>query len=155
MALVAGALITIRSLYKSLSQTQKRLADYILNSVDEVPFLSSHDLARAAGVSVPTISRFVRAVGHDSFKDFRTRLGKDSRSSFEGIYQAITPGDSDRDIIQKVFRGNIKSLEGTLKIVDQGALIRAAKISAASGGESSASSKAKQPPGAIKVVSLT
>ena len=100
---MADTLITIRSLYESLSRTQRRLADYILENGDEIPFLSSHDMARAAGVSVPTISRFARAIGHDSFKDFRTRLGKDSRSSFEGIYRAITPGDSDRDIIQKVF----------------------------------------------------
>jgi DNA-binding MurR/RpiR family transcriptional regulator len=129
---MADTLLQIRSLYDSLSQTQRQLADYMLDHADEIPFLSVHELARAAGVSVATISRFARAVGHDSFKEFKTQLGKDSLSSVTGIYRAITPGDSDEDIIEKVFLGNIKSLEETLKIVSHEDLIRAAKTLAVS-----------------------
>jgi RpiR family transcriptional regulator, carbohydrate utilization regulator len=129
---MADTLILIRSLYESLSGTQRQLADHILDHGDEIPFQSVHELARAAGVSVATISRFARAIGHDSFKEFKTRLGKDSRSSFPGIYQAIKPGDSDEDIIQKVFLGNITSLQETLKIVDREELIRAARTIAVS-----------------------
>jgi RpiR family transcriptional regulator, carbohydrate utilization regulator len=129
---MADTLILIRSLYESLSGTQRQLADYILDHGDGIPFQSVHDLARAAGVSVATISRFARAIGHDSFKEFKTRLGKDSRSSFPGIYQAIKPGDSDEDIIQKVFLGNITSLEETQRIVDREELIRAARTIAVS-----------------------
>ena len=130
---MADTLLKIRSLYESLSPTQRQLADYILDHGDDIPFLSVHGLARAAGVSVATISRFARDVGHHSFKEFKTQLGKDSLSSVTGIYRAITPDDSDEDIIEKVFLGNIKSLEETLKIVNREDLIRTARTIAVSG----------------------
>ena len=116
---MANPLILIRSLYESLSRTQRQLADYILDNGDEIPFLSVHDLADAAGVSVATISRFARSIGYESFKEFKRTLGKDSLASFNGIYQAITPDDSDEDLIDKVFRGNMASLEDTLKIINR------------------------------------
>ena len=125
---MAGALVIIKSLYDSLSQTQRRLADYILDHGDEIAFLSVHELAGLAGVSVASISRFARTIGYQSFKDFKTQLGKDSLSSFEAIYQAITPSDSDEDIIEKVFLGNIKSLEETLNILNRDDLVRAARV---------------------------
>jgi len=125
---VASALIKIKALYDSLSQAHRRLADYILQNGDEVPFLSVHELAQVAGVSAASISRFARTIGYQSFKDFKTQLGKDSLSSFNGIYEAITPRDSDEEIIEKVFLGNIRSLEETLKILNRSDLIRAAKV---------------------------
>jgi RpiR family transcriptional regulator, carbohydrate utilization regulator len=129
---MTDTLLKIRSLYESLSQTQRQLADYILDHGDDIPFLSVHGLARAAGVSVATISRFAREVGHNDFKEFKTQLGKDSLASVAGIYRAITRGDSDEDVIEKVFLGNIKSLEETLKIVNRDDLIRAARTIAIS-----------------------
>ncbi|OHB85944.1 MAG: hypothetical protein A2V98_03760 [Planctomycetes bacterium RBG_16_64_12] len=125
---MASALIKIKALYDSLSQAHRRLADYILRNGDDIPFLSVHELARVAGVSAASISRFARTIGYRSFKDFKTQLGKDSLSSFNGIYEAITPRDNDEEVIEKVFLGNIRSLEETLTIVNRGDLIRAAKI---------------------------
>jgi RpiR family transcriptional regulator, carbohydrate utilization regulator len=130
---MADTLILIRSLYENLSGTQRQLADYMLDHGDEVPFQSVHELARAAGVSVATISRFARTLGHKSFKEFKTRLGKESQTSFSGIYRPIAPTDTDEDIVQKVFLGNITSLQETLKIVDTEDLIRAARTIAVSG----------------------
>lgn len=129
---MANVLITIRSLHDRLSQTHKQLADYILTNSEDVPFLSVHELARSAGVSVASISRFARTVGYHSFKDFKVQLGKDSLPTFTSMYQAITPEDSDEQIIEKVFRGNITSLEETLKILRRAELIRAARVMAAS-----------------------
>ena len=78
------------------------------------------------GVSVASISRFARAVGCDSLKALKTQLGRESLSIVKSMYQAIGPEDTDADIIEKVFTGNIQSLEETLKSLDRGDLIRAA-----------------------------
>jgi DNA-binding MurR/RpiR family transcriptional regulator len=125
---MANALIKIKALYDSLSQAHRRLADFVLQNGDEVPFLSVHELAQVAGVSAASISRFARTIGYRSFKEFKTQLGKDSLSSFNGIYETITPKDSDEEIIEKVFLGNIKSLEETFKILNRDELIRAATV---------------------------
>ena len=124
---MADVLVRIASLYESFSLTQKRLADYLLKHGDEVPFLSVHDLARAGRVSVASVSRFARAVGCRDVKDFKTRVGRESLSSYNGIYQSIKPGDGDEEVIEKIFLGNIRSLEDTLKILTRADLIRAAR----------------------------
>jgi len=123
---MAGVLIKIRSMQGTFTDAQRQLTDYIANNSDEIPFMSVHKLAERTDVSVASISRFVRTMGYDNFKDFKTQLGKDTLSSFEGIYQEITPKDDDNDIIDKVFAGNIKSLEQTRKILNQVELIKAA-----------------------------
>ncbi len=129
---MSSTLILIRSQYDSLSQTQRQLADHILDNGDDVPFLSVHELAQNAGVSVATISRFARELNFDSFKEFKTQLGKDSLPAVTGLFRAINVDDSDDDIIDKVFRGNITSLEDTLKIVNHDELLRAARLLAIS-----------------------
>ena len=118
-------LIKIRSLSGSFSTAQKQLADYVIAHGEDIPFLSVHELANAAGVSVASISRFARVVGCESYKEFKTQLGKESLATFNNIYQAITPKDNESDIIDKVFSGNIKSLEETLRILNKADLVRA------------------------------
>ena len=124
---MADMLVRIKSLSASFSAAQKQLAQYVTAHHEDTPFISVHELAEAAGVSVASISRFARAVGCANFKEFKTQLGKDSLSSSNNIYQAISPKDNESDIIDKVFSGNIKSLEETLKILNKDELLRAVK----------------------------
>ena len=127
MVSIINVLAKIKSLRDSFSPVQKQLADYILRNSEDIPFLSVHELAKLAGVSVASISRFAREIGCDSYKEFKTQLGKDSLSVVENIYQAITPEDNESDIIDKVFAGNIKSLEETLKMLNKADLLLASK----------------------------
>ena len=84
-----SVLVKIKALGESLSPAQRSLAEYILANGEEVPFLSVHELAAAAGVSTASVSRFARAVGCESFKDFRTQLGRESLASVESMYARI------------------------------------------------------------------
>jgi RpiR family transcriptional regulator, carbohydrate utilization regulator len=127
---VADVVIAIKSLYDGLSATQKQLADFIVKYRDEVPFWSIHEWARRAKVSVASISRFARMVGYKDIKDLKVRLGKGTQSPFNLMYQAIQPQDGDEQVVEKVFSGNIRSLEDTLKILDREKLVRAARVMA-------------------------
>ena len=125
---MAGVLVKINALYRVLSRAEKRTADFVLSNPEKVPFQSVHEVSRLAGVSVASVSRFVRKVGYATFKDFKVELALDSTSPIQTIYQPIAPEDSDEDIIDKVFLGNIQSLEDTRKILDPSHLIKAAKL---------------------------
>ena len=122
---MATLLLKIRSLQKSLPATQRAVADYILRHPDDVPFLPIHELARAAGVSVATISRFARGMGYRGLKDFKAQLGRAKPPTMGGIYESIRGTDDDEKIITKVFAGNARSLEDTRQIVNHLELIRA------------------------------
>src|SRR5512140_2545196 len=108
---MADLLLKISSLQGSLPATQQAVAGYILQRADDIPFLSIHELARAAKVIVATVSRFARAMGYRGLKDFKAQLGRTKRPVIGGIYEPIQHADNDQTIIAKVFSGNQRSME--------------------------------------------
>jgi DNA-binding MurR/RpiR family transcriptional regulator len=84
-------------------------------------------MAEAVNVSVASVSRFVRTIGFRNFKEFKVELAQDATSVAPEIYGAISPEDSEREIVAKVFRGNIHSLEDTLHILDMDDFIAVAR----------------------------
>jgi DNA-binding MurR/RpiR family transcriptional regulator len=130
---MANVLVKLQSVYSSLPEAEKRVADYVFKHVDKVPFLSVSDLSQVAGVSIASTSRLARRTGCETFSDFKVGLAQESSAvaSVSAIYESITPDDGDKEITKKVFLGNIRSLEDTMKLVDCDALSRAAKVIAA------------------------
>lgn len=54
--------------------TQRRIAHTMLGSAAAVPFMSSVELAKAAGVSQPSVARFAVALGFDGYPALRSHL---------------------------------------------------------------------------------
>ncbi|WP_172293715.1 MurR/RpiR family transcriptional regulator [Pseudoruegeria sp. HB172150] len=65
-----------------LSQSEQRLADLVLEDLDFAVNASITDLAARAEVSPPTVTRFCRRLGCNSFSDFKVTLAK---SSYVGL----------------------------------------------------------------------
>ncbi len=128
-----GVLVKIRSLYQSLPKAERSVADYILKNPEQAPHRSVHEFARAGKVSVASVSRFVRKLGFGGFSEFKLELARETIIDLRSLYQAITPDDSDADIARKVFLGNIRSLEDTLRILPVADLVAAAKAVATAG----------------------
>ena len=118
----------IQSSYESLTPAQRRLADHVLANQGEIPFMTSREMAAGAEVSVASISRFVQALGFESFREFKARLGRESLSGFEGVYQAVESRDTDERVVEKVFSGSIRSLDETLRLLDLKQVVEAARI---------------------------
>ena len=117
----------INSIHDSLSEAERKVADYILKYEEQVPFQSVYEIADSIRVSVPTVTRLTKKIGYSNFKDFKVELAKDTSSSVVGIYSAISENDSDGDLIRKVFLGNMRALEDTLKLLENDSFIKAAK----------------------------
>jgi RpiR family transcriptional regulator, carbohydrate utilization regulator len=124
---VPGVLVKIRSLYSSLPKAERQVADFIQGNPEKAPHRSVHEFARAGGVSVASVSRFVRKLGFSDFKEFKLELARETTGTVQTLFHEITPTDSDEEISRKVFLGNIKSLEDTLKMVSFPELTQAAR----------------------------
>ncbi|MBZ2408040.1 MurR/RpiR family transcriptional regulator [Streptomyces albidoflavus] len=59
---------------RRLTPTQRRIAHCMVRHADEVPFLSSVELAELAGVSQPSVTRFAVALGFDGYPALRRDL---------------------------------------------------------------------------------
>lgn len=87
-----------------LSALERKLAQYVLEDVTRATNSSIIDIASAAGVSPPTVTRFCRRLGCSSFSDFKVQL---ARSSYVGLRylkpEAVTatPAEVAEDIVTK------------------------------------------------------
>lgn len=123
-----SALTKTRSLCSSLPPAEKQVAEYVLGHHEKVPFLSVSELARASRVSVASVSRLAKKAGYGSFQKYKIEIAQQTSADVDDIYQGIKPGDSDADVIKKVFRGNIESLKDTQQLLAGPDLIKAAEL---------------------------
>jgi len=126
-------LITLKSLYDSLPNAELRVAEYILRHSDRVPYESVNEIAKNVNVSVPSVTRLTKRLGFHNFKDFKVALamGESQSSLVVDVFSQITKDDTDSDIIDKAFLGNIKSLNDTMKIIDRNGIVRFSELCAA------------------------
>jgi DNA-binding MurR/RpiR family transcriptional regulator len=125
----------IRPLLPGLSRSEALVAAHVLKHTVAAADLSVYELASETGVSVASVSRFVRAAGFKSYRDFKLELVRDAAREaavagagvpMPAIYRAVTTADSDEQAVEKVFRGYIRSLEDTLGSLDLKDLVRVA-----------------------------
>ena len=100
----------IRALQPSLSKSEKRVAQAILENPRHFVSATMNQLANAAEVSEPTIVRFCRSLKLGGYREFRLRLAQDLASQLRYQHSQIDADDSAGTLIDKVFDGAIASL---------------------------------------------
>ncbi len=108
-----------------LSPAERRVADVVLESPQDVVSVSIMSLARRARVSEPTIVRFCRKVGFAGFQDFKLRLAQMLGAGLSYLDMGIEPGDAPAVYKQKVFDATINTLIDVRNHIDEGAIERA------------------------------
>ena len=119
----AACTLRIRSHYSALSPIQKRLADYIIASREELPTLDLRRLAKKAKVSSATVTRFCHTIGFASFQEFKIASAQEL-ASVPLVFEEFDPSDSDESRINKIFAAYIQSLIDTRAMVSVADLIR-------------------------------
>jgi len=94
----------------TLRRSERKVADYVLAHAEEVIHLRIVDLARAAGVSEPTVVRFCRAIGCNGFQGFKLALAQHVAHAPSYAPFSLTEQDSARDYSSKVFDATIGTL---------------------------------------------
>ena len=107
-------LLKIRNKYPSLTNASKKIAEYILANYSEAVYLNITQLAKKTKVAESTITKFVRAIGYDSFHDLKLSLAritaaKEDETSYCGN---ISLDDNIQDIciVKVILHQNILSL---------------------------------------------
>lgn len=118
----------IRSAYVTLPSAERKVADFILDNPDRAMRMVINEIAEAAGVSVPSVTRLARRLGYKGFLDFRVALAGGAAAN--GATQKLSPvndEDSDSTVIDKLCGYSIMSLEDTYHALDKDAFCAAAQ----------------------------
>ncbi|MGB4458297.1 MAG: MurR/RpiR family transcriptional regulator [Defluviitoga tunisiensis] len=118
-------------LRRSFTKSEKKVADYILNSKkSDITRITISELAANCGVSEATIVRYVKKVGFESFQDFKLNLALDNDDEVVEDEKDITisQNDSPQDILRKTKVGFLQSIENTNAIIDMNKFLQAANF---------------------------
>jgi DNA-binding MurR/RpiR family transcriptional regulator len=134
----------LQSEKSEFTRSERVLTDIILLDIEAVLKLSIVDLAAQAEVSPPTVTRFCRRLGCDSYADFKVRLAQ-SRFVGQRYFVPTSGPQSVREIAQGVVNGIQSTIYDTFDHLDFDAIERAAEtiikssfvLSFGSGGSSS------------------
>ena len=110
---------------RQLRKSETKVANYVLEHVNDVLDMRVVDLAEQAGVSDPTVIRFCRAVGCNGFQAFKLQLAQ--QAGLGDVYTQFAVDDKDtvRDLRNKVFDSTVGSLLQVRDELDPDALERA------------------------------
>lgn len=103
------------------SNTEKKIADYILNHAELIPNMTTKELAAKADVSDASVIRFAKAIGIGSFKTFKITLAQELAVTEEYItdFSIIRKKDSPYELFQKVVHVNKNAIESVVESLDK------------------------------------
>lgn len=108
-----------------LRESEKKVAQHVLEAPEKVIYQSISELAENAGTSEPTVLRFCRALGFRGYHDLKIRLAQDLVPEVKNIHEDVTPGDDAAALIRKVLNANTIAISSTADVLDPAKMDRA------------------------------
>jgi len=96
----------INNLYASLSKSEKKVAEYIQEHMDEAVLLSLQGVAKKCKTSDPTVLRFCRSLGYNGFSDFKVSLVPELLRNGKNVYTDLN-SNADPKNVKDVFKKNL------------------------------------------------
>jgi len=111
----------IQGKYNVLPKNQLRVADYLINNLDEIPFMSIHDLSKVVEVSVASIVRFAQGIGFSGFNELRAEIASSLKNQLNNkeIFPLFEKHETKEDILTEVANVDITNINNTLSLIER------------------------------------
>lgn len=109
----------IHNCYKSLTDTERKIADTVLLSPKDTVKMTVKELAQRSGTVPSAVVRFCKSIGTKGFSDFKIGLSAElgGKALADGMLP-VCEDDDTRQVFRKVFASGINTLEDTLSMID-------------------------------------
>lgn len=114
--------LLIKQILNQMTESEKKIAEYVLNNASEVYKLSANQLAVITETSASSVVRFSRTLGFEGFQQFKIALAKDDSIAADNgdyEYDYIDINDSIKEVIIKTSNKNIQSINDTVALLDE------------------------------------
>jgi len=113
-----GLLLQIKGMLPALPEQERRLGEHVLQYPNEAADETIVGLARRAGVSTTTVSRFCRRLGFGGFRQFKVALAREWGRPSTLVYIQSQPGDTLATIARRILAANILALQDIQRSLD-------------------------------------
>ncbi|WP_394779820.1 glucokinase [Undibacterium sp.] len=129
----APVLEKIRQARERMSQSECKVADWVLREPNAMLTLPIAEIAQRIGVSQPTVMRFCRSIGVQGLADFKLKLASGMTSGQSGgaitvAHAHVEISDSDTELANKVLGNNASAALALRETLDIKALTAAIEL---------------------------
>jgi len=115
-----------------LTSKEKLIADFFARNYDELVFENLTSISEKAGVSKPTVLRFINKLGFEKFAQFNAALKSELTLTHDSLHIRYSlkkklMTDSQDDVVAAAFNHTIKNLETTYARLDKSSFSDMAK----------------------------
>lgn len=111
----------IQSKFDSLPNNQRKVADFVIDNFDNIPFVDVHEVSRLVGVSVASVIRFAQSVGFTGFSELRDAVSDSLKKHLKKkeIFPLFEKSNLENDLLTSVANMDVKNINDTLSIIDR------------------------------------
>ncbi|MBU5212347.1 MurR/RpiR family transcriptional regulator [Heyndrickxia oleronia] len=109
----------IRTMYSQFSEKEKTIADYILEHPEKIIHSTINQVSDDLFVADATVFRFCKRIGFNGFQSMKIALASEIVNPIQDIHETIQEDDTEKEIAEKVFKANIRTLDDTLNIFNE------------------------------------
>lgn len=124
---VSNLLQELQERLPGLSPAQGLVARVILADPQAAAVATVEELARQAGVSMPTIVRTCRSFGYETVRDFMVALAQSYAESGSRLHRSVLATDSAEEVASKVIHAAISSFRELDRTLDAAVIDRVAE----------------------------
>ena len=117
----------VRKLYGGLTNTQKQVADFMLEHPDVIAFKRLEELSMMIGVSTTSVIRFARSIGYKGYADMQQDIQQSivgKASLPDRLIDAVKSTTQDQLLIDS-FKRDIDNIASTLHLLSEDDLAKA------------------------------
>lgn len=104
----------VRAHLEALPDTERKLANFVLEFPGELAGYAGNELAGLAGVSPSTVSRFIRRIGYESYEEARRHV-REEKQSGSPLFQSSSAGRKRGEIVRAHLQASAANLNTTFE----------------------------------------
>ncbi|KML28111.1 MULTISPECIES: MurR/RpiR family transcriptional regulator [Priestia] len=113
-----GGLTMIKNTVAKLPDSERKIAEYILNNPHTVVNSTAGELGRLANASSAAVIRLCKSIGVSGFQELKVRVAGDLARDTEQGYRDIETNETIQSIVKKTASNSIQSLSDTAELVN-------------------------------------
>ena len=111
---MASILSQISQAYHELTPSQRRIAQYIYDNINEAFLLNSSQIAKIANVSEATVTRFVSNLGFSGFSEFKREIARqvlEGYSTTQRLAESAENLKARNNVFSEILQGDIENIK--------------------------------------------
>ncbi|MFD0828975.1 MurR/RpiR family transcriptional regulator [Neobacillus sp. M.A.Huq-85] len=118
----------IQTHYPKLSEKEKKIANYILETPDKIIHRTINEVAEELNLADATVFRFCKRIGYKGYQAMKIALASEMTTPVISSHEEIIHEDNEKTILEKVFKSNIRTIEHTFQVNENESIHRAIEL---------------------------